>query len=168
MDYRGNCRSAERYGWSGVMDAAIILCDFAEQDPTGKVHMLGAGWSVMGPGPAAHAVVVFVRAPTDLQAPLPVILRLLDEGGSVVLMPAGAGLQRFEFPGQILMRTPPLAENSVGFGAFTVNVGPLPFQQGARYRWVLEVDGKEVASAEFSVLRPESVDPAPAPDDPAS
>jgi hypothetical protein len=138
------------------MDAAVILCDFAEQDPTGKVHMLGAGWSVMGPAPAPHAVVIFVKGPVDLQAPLPVTLRLLDADGNVVVMPGGAGMQRFEFPGQILMRMPPVADAAVGFGAFTINVSPLPFQPGARYRWVLEVDGKEAASAEFMVLKPES------------
>jgi hypothetical protein len=140
-----------------MMDASVILCDFAEQDPTGKVHMLGAGWAVMGPAPSPHAVVIFVRAPVDQQAPLPVTLRLLDAGGNVVVMPGGAGMQRFEFPGQILMQRPPIAEGGVGFGAFAVNVGPLPFQQGARYRWVLEIDGKEEASAEFSVLKPDTL-----------
>jgi hypothetical protein len=35
------------------MRASIVLCDFAEQDQLGgKVHMLGAGWSLTGPVPS--------------------------------------------------------------------------------------------------------------------
>lgn len=44
------------------MRAVLVLCDFAEQDqPGGKVHMLGAGWSMIGPLPAPHAVVVLIK-----------------------------------------------------------------------------------------------------------
>ena len=32
------------------MKATLLLCDAAQVDPAGKVHILGAGWTVVGGG----------------------------------------------------------------------------------------------------------------------
>lgn len=136
------------------MQASLILCDFAEQDPTGKIHMLRAGWSVMGPAPTAHAVVVFMKAPqSENSSPVSITLRLRDADHQVVTMPGAAGMQVLEFAGQIEIRQfPDSPDDAVGGGAFAVNVAPLPLQPG-RYTWSLEVQGKEEASADFFVRK---------------
>lgn len=50
---------------SSMMRASIVLADFAETDPGGKVHILGAGWSVIGPQPSPQAVAGFLQVPPN-------------------------------------------------------------------------------------------------------
>lgn len=146
-----------------MIEASLILCDFAEQDPTGKVHLLGAGWSIIGPAPAPHAVVIFVKAPPQKE-PIHLTLRLLGPDNQVVTMPGNAGMQRFEFPGQIEVRSVPgVPADTEGRGAFAFNVVPLPFQPGSKYSWVLEVDGKEQTRASFFMREAARSDPATEP-----
>jgi hypothetical protein len=115
------------------MQAVIVLGDFAERDSTtGKVHILGAGWSVTGPQAAPQA-------------------------GQVVTVPGAAGVQRLEVTGQIEMAEPEGWEGSGDLDAvFSVNVGPLQLQPGAAYSWHVDVDGKETATTGFRV-RPASL-----------
>ena len=79
-----------------MMRAAIVLADFAETDSgTGKVHIIGAGWSVTGPMPGPHAVVAFIQVPADrVGDPIPVTLRLADPTGQLVEVQGPAGMQR--------------------------------------------------------------------------
>jgi hypothetical protein len=136
------------------MQAALVLCDFAEVDASGKVHMLGAGWSMLGPAPAPHAVVAFLRVPSDrLGSPISVTVRLVDPEGQVVEVPGAGGIQRLEISGQIEMRVPDIREGVSDLNAsFAVNFGPLPLRPGNTYTWHLEVDGKETTSTQFFVL----------------
>jgi hypothetical protein len=95
------------FPWKPVPEATLVLCDFAETDSSGKVHMLGAGWSFMGPDAAPQAVVGFIQVPPDrLGSPIPVTVRLLDSAHQVVEVPGAAGLQRLEISGQIEMQEP--------------------------------------------------------------
>ncbi len=135
------------------MQAALVLCDFAEADPSGKVHMLGAGWSFTGPDAAPQAVVGFIKVPLDrLGSPIPVTIRLLDSSHQVVEVPGAGGVQRLEISGQIEMREPDDWDGASDLNAsFAVNIGPIPLQRGATYTWYLDVDGKEAASTQFFV-----------------
>jgi Family of unknown function (DUF6941) len=142
-----------------MMQAVIVLGDFAERDAaTGKVHILGAGWSVTGPAASAQAVIIFVKVPADRAGtPIPITLRLLDPAGKVVTAPGAAGVQRLEIFGQIEMSEPESWEGPAVLDAvFSVNVGPLLLQPGGTYSWHVDVDNKEAASTEFRV-RPEPV-----------
>ncbi|MGH3741942.1 MAG: hypothetical protein ACRDT1_11480, partial [Micromonosporaceae bacterium] len=48
------------------VEAQLILCDSAQTDASGgKVHMLGAGWSITSTPAAPHAVVVLAKIPWD-------------------------------------------------------------------------------------------------------
>ena len=143
-----------------MIEASLILCDFAEQDPAGKVHMLGAGWSLIGPGPQPHAVVFFIRT-SPQKGPVDITLRLLYADNQVVTMPGIAGQQRLEFPGQITLRSIPGSPvDAEGQGAFAVNVGALPLSPGSKYSWVLEIEGKEEARTSFYVRESLSDPPA--------
>ena len=89
------------------MRASIILADFAETDPGGKVHILGAGWSVTGPQPGPQAVVGFLQVPPE-QAGAAILftLRLTDQAGAVVEVQGPAGMRPMEASDQVEIREP--------------------------------------------------------------
>ncbi len=138
-----------------MMRAALVLCDFAEVDvASGKVHMIGAGWTSTGPMPGPHSVVAFMPVPPDrVKDPLAITLRLLDKTGEVVAVPSLGGPQPVEIRGQVELApaadwngTTPLS------GIFSINLTMvLPLAAGQSYRWSLEIDGKEAATTEFYV-----------------
>lgn len=142
------------------MHTALVLCDFAEIDLSGKAPILGAGWSVTGPEPGQHGIVAFIKVPPGrLGTPVPVTLRLLGPEQEVVEVPGVGGVQRLEISGQVEVREPEVWDGQSDLTAmFTVNIGPLPLRPGTAYTWIVEVDGKETAETRFFVrpLRPAS------------
>jgi hypothetical protein len=131
------------------LDAKLIICDAAQADAsTGKVHMLGAGWSIMtGAGP--HAVAVLIKVPWDrTNQTLPLYLSLRDADGRVVAV----GEQPIENRGSIEVGRPAgIPEGSHINASVALNVPPLPLEPG-RYEWRLEL--AELSAAEpFTVMR---------------
>lgn len=114
------------------MRAAIVLADFAETDTgTGKVHIIGAGWSLMGPTPGLHAVIAFIQVPADRVGgdPIPVTLRLVDHAGRLVEVQGPAGIQRFEIIGQVETHEPEGWDHSTEVEVpFAANLMGLPLQ----------------------------------------
>lgn len=150
------------------MRATIVLADFAETDPAGKVHILGAGWSLTGPLPGPQAVVGFIQVPPERGTePISFILRLSDRSGNVVEVPGLVGMQPMEISGQIQVIQPEEWDGTSDLNAaFAVNV-MLPLPQGLSYAWTLEVDGKDLASASFYVRsNPPGSTPLPLQSDP--
>lgn len=47
------------------IEATVLLCDAAQADPSGKLHMLGAGWSITSSPTAPSAVAVLLQIPWD-------------------------------------------------------------------------------------------------------
>ena len=136
------------------MRAVIILADFAETDAsTGKVHILGAGWSVTGPQPAPQAVVALIDVPPErVGQSIPVTLRLTDRMGRVVEVQDPSGTQRIEVAGQVETREPDGWDRSTDLRvAFTASLMLLPLQPGESYAWSVEIEGQALASAEFHV-----------------
>jgi hypothetical protein len=134
------------------MRASLILADFAESDPGGKVHILGAGWSVTGPQASPQAVVGFIQVPPDrVGNPIPFTLRLADRTGELVEVPGPAGMQRLEINGQVEVQEPQGWDRSTDLNAaFAVNV-LLPLSPGQSYTWTLEIDGKDLAGTTFHI-----------------
>lgn len=148
------------------MRATIILCDFAEQDqPGGKVHILGAGWSVTGPQPAAHAVVVLIKVGWDeSNRQHEFIVRLTDADGGVVSVPSPAGTQELSFSGRFEVGRPPgIPQGSEIDTSFIISLQPVPLPGGQRYTWRLEVDQQEHAAEGFFVR---GIAPVPQPGPP--
>jgi hypothetical protein len=148
-----------------TMRASLVLCDFAESDSgSGKVHILGAGWVATGPGPSPHAVVAFISVPPErAEAPLQVLLRLTDKSGQVLEVPGPGGMQRLEISGQVELRQLPDWDRTTPLSAvFPLNLNTiiLPLVPGQAYTWWLEVDGKEMASADFYVRSAPPTEPA--------
>lgn len=129
------------------VEATLLLCDAAVGDPTGKLHMLGAGWSVTGTPTAPSAVAVFLKVPWDrTNQKIALTLYLYDADGRQVLLderPVGIS-QDFEVgrPAGIEAGTP--VDH-----AFQLSVGPMPLPAG-RYQWRLAV-GDEEFSVSFQV-----------------
>lgn len=131
----------------------VILCDAAQADSaTGKLHMLGAGWTMIGTPTAPHAVALLVQVPWDrANEKLPVRIELLDEDGKPVRVsdeedaPGLFGESELE-----VGRPPGVTRGSPLSAAFALNVAPLPLKPG-RYEWRATVDGDTQAEP-FQVL----------------
>lgn len=150
-----------------MMRASLVLADFAETDTgTGKVHMIGAGWSMTGPAPSPHAIVAFLHVPADRVegGPIPVMIRLVDRSGQVVEAQGPAGMQPLEITGQVELQVPEGWDRSTELQAtFSANLMGLSLQPGQSYTWSIEADDKELASTQFQV-RP-VLAPPPTPTD---
>jgi hypothetical protein len=134
------------------IEAQVILCDAASADAsTGKVHMLGAGWSQTGTPTAPQAVVVLAKVPWDrANVKLPTTLRLLDADGEAVRLPGPMGVQPIESSFEFEVGRPPGVEPGSPIDAsFAMNVQPMPLPPG-RYEWRLDVAG-EVFGTAFQV-----------------
>lgn len=142
------------------MRASLILCDFAETDAAGgKVHMLGAGWSVTGPQPAMQSVVALIKVGwNEANRPVDFVLRLTDGDGAVVHVPAPAGTQALEVTGRMEVGRPAgIPEGSEIDANFVVPLQPLSLTPGQRFTWRLSFGDEEAASESFYVrpLRPQ-------------
>jgi hypothetical protein len=136
------------------MRASLILCDFAEADPAGgKVHMLGAGWSVTGPQPSMQTVVALIKVGwNEANRPVNFVLRLTDGDGAVVHVPGPAGEQPLEMAGRMEVGRPPgIPEGSEIDASFVVPLQPLSLAPGQRFTWRLSFGDQEAASESFYV-----------------
>ncbi len=137
------------------MRASIILCDFAEQEqPGGKVHMLGAGWSQTGPHPGPHAVVIFIKLARDeVSHPHDILLQLTDADGQPVSVPSPTGMQELIFNGKLTVSSPltPVEADEANAN-FIISLQPLQLAGGQTYTWRLKVDADEMAAEGFYVL----------------
>lgn len=134
------------------VEAQVILCDAAVADTsTGKVHMLGAGWSQTGTPTAPQAVVVLAKVPWDrANVKLPTSLKLLDADGRSVELPGPMGPQAIESEFEFEVGRPAGLEHGSPIDAsFALNVQPMPLAPG-RYEWRLDVAG-EIFSTAFQV-----------------
>lgn len=148
------------------IEAQLILADAAQVDGSGgKVHILGAGWSITGFPTAPQAVVGIIKVPWDrTNTPLALKLQLQSEDGQpvVLLGPSGDLDQRIEFEAQLEVGRPPgLKPGTPIDSSFAVNVPSMQLSAG-RYTWMLEV-ADQPFTASFTVRAPEIAGPtAPA------
>lgn len=133
------------------MEIQLILAD-AAQAVSGKVSMLGAGWSVTGTPTGPSAVVALIKVPWDrANERLEMHLQLVDEDGNAVLMPGPSGAAPVEFRGDLEAGRPPGIRPGTPIDAsFAINVPPLPLPQ-RRYMWSLDLGGEKVTTS-FQVV----------------
>src|SRR5262249_45216946 len=132
------------------LDVQLILCDAAQADPAGKVHMLGAGWSVTT-SPTSHAVAVLIKVPWDrANEKLQLALDLVDADGSPVRLDTQTGALAVHAEGIIEVGRPPGVDpGSPLDAAFALNVPRLPLPRG-RYTWRLTL-AEHAQSVSFAV-----------------
>jgi hypothetical protein len=133
------------------VEAQLILCDAAQADPSGKIHMLGAGWSMMH-GSSPHAVAVLIKVPWDrTNETLPLHLILQDADGKPIEITTTEGSRRIESEGSIEVGRPPGLPPGIMLNAsFALNLPALPLAPG-RYTWRLEF-AANVLTESFTVL----------------
>ncbi len=124
---------------SSPIEASLLLADAAQVDPSGKVHLLGAGWSVTTSPTAPQAVVAFIRVPWDrTNTPLEVSMELVDDDGHPVLLPSapdGEPAPVMDFRTQLEVGRPAGVAPGTPIGSsFAVSLQPMPLQPG-KYSW---------------------------------
>lgn len=144
------------------MKATLLLCDAAQVDPAGKVHILGAGWTVVGGGNGvplpAQAVVAMVHVPWhETVRPHYLRLRLEDADGNAVLVGPPDARQPMIHEQTVVVNRPAGAPEGITLDVpVVVSIGPgMPLAAG-RYAWRLEIDGAsdEDWMATFHVREP--------------
>src|SRR5258705_12601503 len=132
------------------VEAQLILCDAAQAE-SGKVHMLGAGWSMTSSPTAPHAVAVLMKVPWDrANQPLKLVLQLLDSDGKPVSLEALGGPPALRADANVEVGRPAgLPHGSMLDASFALNVGSLPLAPG-RYEWRMTFAELELA-APFTV-----------------
>lgn len=135
-----------------AVDAQLILCDAAQADSAGgKVHMLGAGWSVTSSPTAPHSVVVLAKIPWDRanqKIHFRLALRTADGEAVTLTTPDGRDVG-VEHEGDIEVGRPPgIPHGSMLDTSFVLNLPPLPLPPG-RYEWRLEI-AEETRYAAFT------------------
>lgn len=137
----------------------MILCDAAQADAaTGKLHMLGAGWTWITTPLPPHAVAVMVQVPWDrTNERMALELDLLTADGVPVVQPGPTG------PDPVRVRAEMEAGRPAGIDrgspislVFAVNVGPLQLLPG-RHEWRATIDGQTFAESFQVVARPPGV-----------
>ncbi len=134
------------------IEATVLLCDAAVGDPSGKMHMLGAGWSITGTPTAPASVVVLMKVPWDrADGKLPILLQLVDaDGHPVVIDGRPVGLRQELGVGRRREVQPGVPVDA----SFALNLGPMALPPG-RYRWLLDIDDDQ-SSAGFTVVARQS------------
>jgi hypothetical protein len=134
------------------IEAQVLLCDAAVADPSGKLHMLGAGWSMTSSPTSPQAVAVLLKIPWDrANQRLPIVLRLLDPDGRPVVLATPDGTQEVTMGGEIEAGRPPgVSPGSQLDAAFSFSVPSLPLPPG-RYQWRLDV-AEEAFTSSFQVI----------------
>lgn len=133
----------------------MILCDAAQSDASGKLHMLGAGWSITSSPTAPQAVAVLIKVPWDrTNQLLQLRLQLFDADGHPVLLPSAVGQEPILVESTLEVGRPPgVPAGSPIAASFALNVQPMPLPPG-RYDWRLDLAG-ETFSASFLVRSPQ-------------
>jgi hypothetical protein len=134
------------------IEAQLLLCDAAVADQGGKLHMLGAGWSITSSPTSPQAVAVLLKIPWDrANERLALMLRLVDDDGRPVAVATTEGTQELAMGGEIETGRPPgVTPGSQLDAGLVFNVPSLPLPAG-RYQWRLEVAGDTFTSA-FQVV----------------
>lgn len=131
------------------LEIKVILCDAAVADPAGKLHMLGAGWSVTGSPTAPQAVALLIKIPWDrANQRIKLSLRLLDPDGRQISLPGIDGSPTpIGHEGEIEAGRPPgVAPGSMLDAALAISVPPMPLPLG-RYEWRLDIADQTISES---------------------
>ena len=126
------------------MRAILLLAD-AAQVADGKLYLLGAGWSVTGPGPTPSAVAIKIEVPWDqTNVAHHFELELVDEDGQPVTMPAADGAaQPVQTAGSFEVGRPAGLRPGTPIDVpLAINIGPLALPPDQRFSWRLTIDGQ--------------------------
>lgn len=138
----------------------LIVADFANDDGSGKINVLGKGVAILGFDARAgvtsrFTVAVDVWLPTRFApAEFPVELALLEASGDLVAMPGPGGAQNLRIAQVVNIQrspmTPAASAEHIGSGSrinFNLDFSNgLPLVPNGRYIWRVQLDGDETRS----------------------
>lgn len=125
------------------MKATLLLCDHVAV-AEGKLYVAGGGWGFIGPAPSPTGIALLISVPWDqTNRPHKFRIHLEREDGEPVVQTDPLGQQRpVEFAAEFEVGRP------VGVTPGTpiempvaLNIPPLALEPGARFCWILEVNG---------------------------
>ncbi|MET8865787.1 hypothetical protein ABZW11_22855 [Nonomuraea sp. NPDC004580] len=141
-----------------MIEGFLVLADSATTDATsGKVHMLGAGWSLTGPAIPPSAVTGFLRLPWEEAGEgMRFRLRLVGKDqAEVKVLHEDGECRAVAFEGTLglpdVQSTDELTKQVPMNLCFAIPVPPLPLPAGHVYEWIFDVEGLKVASVRFAV-----------------
>jgi hypothetical protein len=125
------------------MMVQMLLAD-AAQAVGGKLYILGAGWSQIGPEPEPMAVVMHIQVPWDeANQQHELRLELVDADGDPVMVETPLGEQPLVLGSQFEVGRPPGTTPGTPLDlGLVIKVGPLPLRPGGRFQWRLSIDGE--------------------------
>jgi hypothetical protein len=123
------------------MKVTMLLADHA-QAAEGKLNIIGAGWTVIGPAPAPFAIAILFEVPWDrANEQHDFRLELVDSDGDAVLVPTPDGEQPLVLEGQFEVGRPPGVKRGTPLPfPLALNMGPHQLAAGGRYEWRLTLN----------------------------
>jgi hypothetical protein len=142
------------------MNTTMMLADFA-QVVSGKLYIMGGGWSITGPQPSPCAIAIKVEVPwTQTNQDHEFRLELLEDGHLPVTVPTPTGDSPLLINGKFQVGRPAgLAPGTPLDVPLAVNLPPIPLKPGNRYIWKLIINNEETGRVAFST-RSETAIPA--------
>ncbi len=125
------------------MKVTLMLADFA-QVAEGKLSVMGAGWTFIGPGPTPFAVAGIIEVPWhQANRQHTFQLDLIDLDGQPVILDTPEGEQPLSIQGGFEVGRQPGLREGVGIPfPLAINCGPVPLPAGGHYEWSLLIDGE--------------------------
>jgi hypothetical protein len=119
----------------------LLLAD-AAQAVSGKLYIIGGGWSVTGPQPAPFAIAIKIEVPWD-RANLGHVAKLVlqDADGEPVVTDTPEGPQPIQVDLNFEVGRPAGLKPGTPIDfAMAVNFAPIPLEPDSRYEWRLFID----------------------------
>jgi hypothetical protein len=125
------------------MKVTMLLADSA-QAVNGKLYILGGGWSIIGPDPAATAIAIKIDVPWDLANRSHTFrLALLDADEQPVVVPTPIGDHALELTGQFEAGRPAGLKPGTDLDVvLAINVGAFPIKADSRYLWRIFINNQ--------------------------
>lgn len=124
------------------MKVTMLLAD-AVQAVSGKLYVLGGGWSITGPEPPPSAIAIKVDVPWDEgNKKHRFRLALVDDDGQAVRVPGPAqDPVPVEISGEFEAGRPAGLKPGTPLDVvLALNIGPLPLPPDSRYVWRMWID----------------------------
>ena len=118
------------------MKVTMLLAD-AAQAVSGKLYILGGGWSIIGTDPTPTAIAIKIDVPWhEANKRHRIKLALVTEDGEPLIVPTPIGDRPLELVGEFEAGRPPgLKAGSNLDVVLALNIGPLPLKPDSRYVW---------------------------------
>lgn len=118
------------------MKLILLLADWAEV-LSGKLYVMGGGWTEVGPAPTPSPLAAIIEVPWDETNRVHKLKFVLEDGdGQPVMVPSATGHQPLEISADFEVGRPPGSKPGTSFNVpFAVNIGPVPLHPGHTFVW---------------------------------